>query len=95
MCRKIVSPLQRAKESFLSPAKAGSQFKAIHCPTLESVGYGSYAGFSGGPKLNARHQPLQLREQRGADGDFEDVREDERTDAAEPGGFRAGEGGEP
>jgi hypothetical protein len=43
-----VSPLQRAKESFLSPAKAGSQIERDLLPTLESVGYGSYAGFADG-----------------------------------------------
>jgi len=41
------SPLQRARESFLSPAKAGSQNKsAFEIPRLKAGGYGSYAGFA-------------------------------------------------
>ncbi|MEY2549590.1 MAG: hypothetical protein QOD64_2172 [Verrucomicrobiota bacterium] len=42
----VVSPLQRARESFLSPVKTGSQFDDIRCPTPKGVGYGSYAGYA-------------------------------------------------
>jgi hypothetical protein len=43
-----VSPLQRAKENFLSPVKTGSQNqRAPAYPRLKAVGYGSYAGFAG------------------------------------------------
>src|SRR5205807_1166734 len=37
-CVDFVSPLQRAKESFLSPAKAGSQIAAAGGPTAKSRG---------------------------------------------------------
>jgi len=44
--REIVSALERAKESFLSPVKTGSQIRSICCPTPEGVGYGSCAGYA-------------------------------------------------
>src|SRR5437660_7816900 len=43
----VVSPPWRAKESFLSPAEAGSQIRGTTGPRLEAVGYGSYASFAG------------------------------------------------
>jgi hypothetical protein len=43
----FVSAPGRARESFLSPAQAGSQnARAFDYPRLEAVGYGSYAGYA-------------------------------------------------
>jgi len=44
--RNLVSPFKRAKESFLSPAKAGSQIRGDHVAPRLAVGYGSYAGYA-------------------------------------------------
>jgi hypothetical protein len=46
-CSAFVSAPWRARESFLSPAKAGSQnARTLDYPRLEAVGYGSYAGYA-------------------------------------------------
>jgi hypothetical protein len=50
----LVSALERAKESFLSPVKTGSQIRAICCPTPEGVGYGSYDGYAAGADASLR-----------------------------------------
>jgi hypothetical protein len=43
----VVSAPWRARESFLSPAEAGSQNRhTFDYPRLEAVGYGSYAGYA-------------------------------------------------
>jgi hypothetical protein len=45
----FVSAPWRARESFLSPAQAGSRNRrTFDYPRLEAVGYGSYAGFADG-----------------------------------------------
>jgi len=49
MRRQFVSAPWRARESFLSPAQAGSQNPGtLDYPRLEAVGYGSYAGYADG-----------------------------------------------
>jgi len=56
--RRFVSPLKRAKESFLSRAEARSRIvNTVAAPRLNAVGYGSYAGFAGDGSYMGREMP--------------------------------------
>jgi hypothetical protein len=56
-----VSPLERAKESFLSRAKARSQPRCLPPadPRLNAVGYGSQAGYADGCIVRVCREPAE------------------------------------